>query len=514
MIDRIKKICWTVGSILLLFSSETLLANYAAAQQYFARKDYMSAAAAYFNTYTAPRNKEERIKAEWGLAQSLQKLNLYNSASKYYSIIVRRGPGGGNPFFRSAMEELGRINSRISLGQSHVVKLFKTKINPSDVPGPARGFYFYYLGIEAFNDRKLEKSSEYFEKVPSDSAYHLGAIFHLGVVANLSGQHSKAISYFERVLSGAGDSERNAELREMAIMNIARVHYEVKRYSESIGYYSRIPRDSDYWLDAIWEASWAFFFMEKFNNSLGNIHTIHSPFFINRFYPETYILQAITFLRLCRYDEVKESMRRFKVRYSPVFGDVKAMLNRYRGNPKGFFKLVYDYKSGQDIKYNNAEEIIKKLSYMDAYKGARDTIRFADRELDALNGYGKWKSSGLLGSLKSFLDAKKSSAITDAGRRMYKLSTTYYSQLLDLSNQTKLIVAEMQLGKLAKLRSKIAVTNPDDKVQFIGGMQKLSLSQSLEYWPFEQEYWEDELGYYVYNMNSQCTEKGAAEKKK
>ena len=87
------------------------------------------------------------------------------------------------------------------------------------------------------------------------------------------------------------------------------------------------------------------------------------------------------------------------------------------------------------------------------------------------------------------------------------MGTTYYSQLLDLSNQTKLIVAEMQLGKLAKLRSKINVGQSYDKVQFIGGMQKLRIGQSLEYWPFEKEYWEDELGFYVYNMKSQCSKK-------
>jgi hypothetical protein len=70
-----------------------------------------------------------------------------------------------------------------------------------------------------------------------------------------------------------------------------------------------------------------------------------------------------------------------------------------------------------------------------------------------------------------------------------------------------LIVAEMQLGKLANLRSMIKVGDDERKVQFIGGMQKLNINQTLEYWPFEGEYWEDELGFYVYNMASKCTTK-------
>ena len=491
-------------------------ANYAAAKQFFDRKDYVQAASAFFNAFSAPQNREEKLKAEWGLGQSLQQLGLYYSASMYYSRIVVRGPQGGkNPFFRNAMEELGKINSRISLGQSHVVQLFRDNIRAGDVPRAARGFYFYYLGIEAFSKKKLEKAEEHFEKVPTDSAYNLGAIFHLGVIANLSGRHSLAVRNFEKVLARTRNDDGMREIYESALMNLARVNYETKRFVASVKYYGEVPRDSDYWLDAIWEASWAFFFMQKFNNSLGNIHTIHSPFFINRFYPESYILQAITFLRLCRYEQVKESMHRFKVRYEPVFADVKSMLNRYDKDYAGFFRLVYDYRSGNLKKYENAEQVLKKLSLVDSYKEARDTIRFSDRELDALGSYkGRWGSSGLLDTLEKFLKDKKGIAVRDAGRRLWEFASTFYAQLLELSSQTKMIVAEMQLGKIDVLRSKIGVNSQKQRVEFIGGMQELNIRQELEYWPFEQEYWEDELGYYVYNLESQCAGRSEKEKEK
>lgn len=505
-----RKLLRTVAALLVLTytGGAAYGATYKQAKSLFAKKEYAKAADAYYEIFDRSKNKAEKRKAEWGLAQTLQKMGLMYSASKYYSVIVRRGRNADNPFFRSALEELGNINSKLSLGQSHIVQLFKTEIRLSDVPGPARGFYFYYKGVEAFGDKSLENAEKFFDMVPSGSPYHMGAVFHQGVIANLSGRHSRAIALFERVLSGTRDRSEFRELQEMSLMNIARVNYEIKRFTEAISYYGQIPRDSENWLDAIWESSWAFFFMEKFNNSLGNIHTIHSPFFENRFYPEAYILQAITFLRMCRYDQVKESMKRFKDRYQPVFGDVRGMLNRYRGDPKGFFKFTYEYRTGRLTSYRRAEEIVKKLSQVDAFKEAMDTIRFTDRELDKLKGKGGWQSSGLLEDISNFLESKKSAAILDAGQRIYKEGTTYYQQLLELSNQTKLIVAEMQLGKLANLRALINVGEDDKKSQFIGGLQKLNINQTLEYWPFEGEYWEDELGFYVYNMASKCnTEK-------
>ncbi|MCX6131607.1 MAG: hypothetical protein NTX25_21420, partial [Proteobacteria bacterium] len=365
----------------------------------------------------------------------------------YYSLIVRRGRTEDNPFFRSALEELGSINSKLSLGQSHIVQLFKTEIRLSDVPGPARGFYFYFKGVEAFGDKSLETAEKYFSMVPAGSPYQLGAEFHEAVISNLKGRHSRSIALFEKVLAGTRERPEFRELQEMSIMNIARVNYD-------------------------------------------------------------------TFLRMCRYDQVKESMRRFKDRYQPVFGDVKGMLNRYRGDPKAFFKFVYDYRNSQLSSYRRAEEIVKKLSQVDSFKEAMDTIRFTDRELNALRGYREWNAVGLTESLNQFLESKKSAAVLDAGQRMYKEGTNYYQELLELSNQTKLIVAEMQLGKLANLRALIKVTGGEDrKTQFIGGMQKLNINQTLEYWPFEGEYWEDELGFYVYNMASRCVGKDAASDK-
>jgi tetratricopeptide (TPR) repeat protein len=490
--------------LLALLISFDAVSSVKSAKTFYQRRDYERAAEAFYSAYKSASSIKEKRKAEWGLAESLQKIGLYYSSSKYYSLIVRRGKGDQNPFFRSAFEELGRINAKINLGQAHIVQLFKAKVKTSDVPRRARGFYFYYKGIEAFNAKRYEKAASNFSNVPSISSYYTGSMFYRGVIANLAGRHSSAINFFEKVLAATRSYPYEADIREMALMNIARINYEKKRFPQAVSYYGQIPRDSENWLDALWESSWAFFFMQKFNNTLGNIHTLHSPFFSNRFYPESYILSAISYLRLCRYDSVKDSMRSFKTRYSPVFRDIKGLLNSYKGNSQGLFKLVYDYVYGRSSRFPGAEEIIRKLSKMDSFKGARDTVRFADRELDILGRYRRWYSSGLYDEVKSFLNSKKSAAVSNSGKLMYAEATNFYNYLRDLSSQTKLILAEMQLGRLAKLRSLIYIKSDDNRVEFIGGLQQLKLNQTLEYWPFEGEYWEDELGFYVYNLDSLC----------
>ncbi|MBP9707695.1 MAG: hypothetical protein KBD78_08620 [Oligoflexales bacterium] len=488
------------------FFSGLALANYVQAQGFLAKKQYDLAAPAFFQAYAYPKNKQERLKAEWGLAKSLQEMGLFYSASKFYSVIVRRGAGDGNAFFRQALEELGKINSQLNLGQSHVLQLFKAKIDPAAVPGPARGFYFHYLGIESFREGKYETAERHFTKVPQSSEYYVKAMFHRGVIANLSGRRSRALDIFKQVKSVAGRSEGSTGMVDLANLNIARVHYEAKRYRDAISFYAQIPRFTEYWLQAIFESAWAFFLMQKHNNALGNLHTIQSPFFDNRFYPESYILQAVTYLRLCRYDEVKGSMRGFKDNYSPYMNEIKSVLAEYRGNPNRFFKLIYDYDVGVLRRHQRIWSVFDSISRIDAFKEAGETIRFSDRELARLGrATGPWTSSGLKDELRDFLSQKKSLAVANAGKQLYSQARDSYEYLLELSRQTELINAEMLLGKVDKLREKLQVGTAEKKAVFIGGMQSLQIGQELEYWPFKQEYWKDELGGYVYNIDSQCS---------
>lgn len=494
----------------LVLTSSSAFANYQQAQAAFRAGDYVKAAAAYFQARSLYRDKAEQRNAEWGLAQSLQKLNLFYSASKYYSIIVRRGFNRGNPWFRNALEELGKINGSISLGQSHIVQLFRTRIDPLAIPQSAKGFYFYYLGIEQFILGKYEKASTHFRRVPPSSPYSLGARFHLGVILNISGQHSKAIEQFDRVRSLAGNSRRNADIKNLTLMNIARVEFERKNFRQSLQYYSQVDRDSvPYWLDAHFEGAWSFFWMQKHNNTLGNIHTIHSPFYENRFYPEAYILQAITFLKLCRYNEVRTSIKSFRERYKDTFRDTRALLASYGGKPKDFFGLVYEYRTGTLNRYRKSFEILDKISRSSAYVEASDTIRFASRELSRLGGFGGvWQSSGLLDELRQFLKSKQKAASVDAGRRLYREARQQFDYLKEMAGQSDLIQAEMLLGKVNTLRKKLNVRSAKDKTEFNGGMSELKLGEVLEYWPFlRNEYWEDELGHYKYNIDSRCGEK-------
>ena len=92
----------------------------------------------------------------------------------------------------------------------------------------------------------------------------------------------------------------------------------------------------------------------------------------------------------------------------------------------------------------------------------------------------------------------------DAGKRLFDKTSGYYAYLKELSDQTIGINTEMVLGRVDALRAKLNVGTADPRAKFIGGLTPLNVGEELEYWPFEGEYWEDELGGYIYNIDAVC----------
>jgi len=478
------------------------------AQKAFRARRYEQAAKLFYMV-AVTADGGMRDSALFSLAESLKKLKFFYGASYFYARIAMQGPR--SDFFRVAMEALAQINTRAPLGRATVIQLAQNSSKDLAIPNAARGFYFYYRGLDSFDKQNLKGARAEFSRVPVNDPYYPRAQYHLGVILTLEKELSEALSAFNRVV----DRTSVENLSQLATINIARVYYESKRYREAFKYYAKIPRDSDLWLQTLFEGAWAFFMIQKHNNTLGNIHTIHSPFFQNRFFPETYILNAITYLRLCRFKEVEKQIRSFQQRYKPTYADLNGLLRKFKGQPGAFYNLIRQYRSENRLtEFEGALEIVDSIARSDIYKESNAVLSGIEKELIALDRVGNdWDKVNLSAAIKEGFDQRKDSTIRLAGKDMFAQGLDLLRFLKDLEDQTKLISLEILSGKTDELRSKLAnEEQPVDNSKWGEGMRELRLDQEIEYWPFEGEYWEDELGGYVYNLDSRCS--GKANKKK
>lgn len=464
--------------------------------------DYLSAAKIFYQVVTSSTG-EVKQDAEMGLAQSLGRGGFPYASAFFFSRLVSLGPRGKH--FRGALIALSELNSRIPLGRASIAGLFQVRADDIEIPAEAKGFYHYYKGLEAFDAgpqsaTNLRIASAEFSRVPNGSSYYTLAQFYMGVISSFQKTSDTALDSFKRALRTS-----NENVRLLATINLARVHYERREYRQSFKYLSSIPRDSDLWLQSLFEGAYGFFMIQRHNNTLGNLHTITSPFFERRFYPETYILKAITYLRLCRVNEVDKALREFQEKYKPKFSDLNRLLKTYKGQPKAFYDVVAQYRNSKRMKeFSSAVDIVDAVSRTEGFKEGQRVVLNVEKESSLLRTRGA-RLDAVAEVLKRFYGDIRSTTAERTGQQAFDHALQLFRYLQDLSNQTRLINLERQAVITDTIRDEYQGDNSSaSKEEWGEGMRELNLKQQLEYWPFEGEYWEDELGAYVYNIDSKC----------
>jgi tetratricopeptide (TPR) repeat protein len=472
--------------------------------------DNLTAAKIFYQVVTSSTG-EVKQDAEMGLAHSLKVAGFPYAAAFFYSRLVNLGPRGKH--FRGALESLSDLNSRVPLGRAGISGLFQVKADQMEIPPGAKGFYHYYKGLESFdvgpqNPSNLVRAKAELERVPAGSPYYSFAQFYLGIIYSILKNTDSALDSFKRAQRTSSE-----KIRLLATINLGRVYYERKEYRASFENYSKIPRDSDLWLQGLFEGAYGFFMIQKHNNTLGNLHTITSPFFERRFYPETYILQAITYLRLCRVAEVDRALKQFQDRYKPKFSDLNRLLKTYKGQSTAFYDLVASYSNTKTLKeFTAAVDIVDAVSRTEAFKEGQTVVRNLDREKSLLRTRGS-RLDAVSEVLKDYFSELRTATAERTGQHAFDHALQLFRYLQDLSNQTRLINIERQAIVTDTIREEYqGDPGGADKTDWGEGMRPLNLKQQLEYWPFEGEYWEDELGAYVFNIDSKCN--GAVKKGK
>ena len=162
--------------------------------------------------------------------------------------------------------------------------------------------------------------------------YYVQAQFFSRHLATCSSAESvPAVQSFQRIVGaideGVEGVEDEARMRDLAFLSMARTYYSASvrldeqqraddRQREALAPRSstgtRSTSRSEYWLDALFEESWAYFMAGDYPHALGNIHTIESPYFPNSFYPEADVLKAVIYFANCQYDDATTIVAQFQ----------------------------------------------------------------------------------------------------------------------------------------------------------------------------------------------------------
>ncbi len=381
-------------------------------------------------------------------------------------------------------------------------------------------------------DEALKLALENLGRVKADYERYAQAVYIRGLVHFTRGEFDPSVKMFREVVrltNPRGGTVKNDRLRELAFFSLARIHYQFEQFRYAIFYYDRVSRDSEAWLEALFESSWAHFRLGEYQKALGNLVTLQSPFFQDEYYPEAAILKAITFYENCRYPEARAFLGEFEQSYGGVLVELKRLIGEGTGEAGG--EAATGGAKGGKIEPRSAESLFDELTQLEAkvadgqddksgsyamtarllrlalsdkrVRGYRESIEEVDAEQALLDGLdAPYKGGKLYAEAMQAIDTRRAVLVRLAGTLLRDKLTGEKAFLEDLT------------GKLLRIRFEITKGEKEsDEASLQGASQTVILGEYDDtaatdderlYWPFQGEYWRDELGTYQYTLTRGC----------
>ena len=502
----------------------------------FKNDNFEPAALAFSDMSQDPAMAGLVVESEYWLGKSLYKLGMYHSSLQMFSKVLARGPS--TKFFKSSLEWLFFI-ARKTVNETVVLDEIARYSN-YEFPERFRNEFRYLLArYNLVRGKALDDAEQTGEATKAfDEVKRLALMIPKGDVFYPRAKYLEGLAYFRetkletalearkevvrapRTAEGplTAEAQQLKALREMAFMQLARTHYGARQNRYAIAYFDKVERGGVQWLESLFEASWAHYRIGQYEQALGNLITLSSPFFRDEYFPEALILKAVVYFENCRYRESLTIIEDFENIYGPVQDQLDVLVNKNMEATE-YFNVLDEVrkknKSGEKLK--GTDEILERilnLALTDKdLKKTVDSIAELEGEMDSVGQKGDtFKYSNLSKQLIERLKEQRTTLISKAGQMA----------------KSKL---DFELGQLKTLRAnglRIKFETTDRERTFLeemlkaGGQQSIvknykytvAVSDDQLYWPYVGEYWRDELGTYQYTLTKGCIERDSANTRK
>jgi len=315
-----------------------------------------------------------------------------------------------------------------------------------------------------------------------------------GVTMSLMNNPQGALAPLQVALGTGQASNRNDRFMNTVRLNLARAYYASSNFPRAIEYFAQVERESRQWPEAQFERAWAHFRLQDTNGVLSLLHTHDSPFMQELYFPEASLLKVYSLFLMCKFPEASKEIDKFKAKYEPKIAVLRAVESRA---PDDLFNAMASHI--EDGKTDLPDMITWRFEEEDRFNDSLAAVRSAEDEKKRLmnvaaNPFSGWATDEVE-KRRVFLVNTEGRRIQARARRM----ADELSQMMDDVEISKLDMMdfERRLFQAASARGDMLDTRDTVK-------RTKRVKDNERYWPWEGEYWADEVGYYRINSKPDC----------
>jgi len=457
-------------------------------------------------TGDAPANVQ---KAQFFLGKCLYHLRFYQSALAVFDEIVQAGQA--HTYFSATLQWLAQLARELPEPAGIIDRIGRygvDELNRFNTP-ETKDLYnqlLYLLGRSKYGAGEFGDAVRLFGQVDRRSRYFIQAKFFEGITHVRERRAQPAARAFRDIIEAVDEGVEGVEDEQRMIdlgwLSLARIYYSTRHYPSAIDAWNNVEINSEYWLDGVFEESWAYFMTDNFDRALGNIHTLGSPYFPQSYYPEAVVLKAVIYFAHCQYDNAQTTVDDFNQRFEPLKRELEGYLQQYQDN-NAFFEFLKKVRGGEANLPPRIRPIIENALGDRTLLRNIEYVRVLDDEERRLQAMPAEFGRSTLGErILQDITLARSLAVDAAGdlaRGRYQRLLEELQELLNQATSIQIEILNAQRGQLTQEMQQGQVSSGPSRVE-----NRITADEEHVLWPFNGEYWRDELGYYRQAITSQC----------
>ena len=379
---------------------------------------------------------------------------------------------------------------------------------PEDILARSRsGNIRYILAKRLLKRGKLKEALGQLNKVNGDHPAYPYVANMKGVIYSSLNMGKEAESQFKDCIrtseSEAGDADSRIQKNQLllnkdyCVAGIARVQFAAKAYSKAELTYLDIQKTSFVWPEILFEEAWNSYYVKNYNRTLGKLVSYKAPVFDFIFKPEVEVLKALTYMKMCLYEDAKKTADDF---YADLFDqskELRSFLNSRGKDYRYYYNLMADHETKKPLPLPILESLMNSISKDGAFIEMKGAFTSAIVEYNKLR---KQRQSGFRSNLIRNLKVVMDEYRTVLGAYIRSGMVSKYAELYSAFQGMSYIKLEI----LAQKKERLYQTDLAPKGKKRGDVKYIERNDKQYFWTFNGEFWADELGDYVFALRSEC----------
>lgn len=451
---------------------------------------------------------EKRVQNNEQIAYELYQANYFFSAAVFAK---RRliDPKKLPPLFEKTLENL-----LLKTGADTFADLPNKILTERSKESPSVAFT---LGIRYFKENKYSKAVNAFLQIPNKHRFHVDSLEMIASIHALNNDHTKAHEFYQKCQKEADQMIKRAEhnklkhyyqvIGQTCLIHEARLTFEKGEYEKANELYLSLDKRSYLWPYTLIELAWANYHQQDYNRVLGLLVTYRSPLLESYFMPEAEVLGALSYFKLCLWDDGIKLIDNFFNVFAPKNDELVSVLMKNKNSHEYFISLIEKSKNELERINGYLPKVITQIKKTVKYSLDLSTIRKAEQELIHLQ---KIPQSLFKLTLESEVSENKKFQERQLNHFIKQKIFSFTNQIQSLSME----MFNLKLEILSRKRELIYSNQTLVADRARGDSSNVNRKSTQYFWGFNGEFWADELGDYSFGLKSNCEVQSDKETKK